>query len=151
MTPEVRAFLAASLVAQVATVSPKGRPFMTPLWFVVDGEALYITTGPDTWAARNVAAHPALTLLFSGEHGERHDRVLRLRGQGTRHRGLPGWTVLLSIAAKYYLAPRALVTELRNASRWGLRARYYAQGGAGYLRVVPTAAGFLDVGDVHAG
>lgn len=143
MTPEVRAFLADSLVAQVATVSPKGRPFMTPLWFVVDGGALYVTTGPETWAARNVAAHPACTLLFSGEHGARRDRALRLRGRATRHRGLPGWSVLLRIAAKYYVAPAALPTELGHATKWGLRARYYAQGGAGYLRVEPTAADFL--------
>jgi hypothetical protein len=43
---------------------------------------------------------------------------------------------------KYYVAPRALVTELTNATKWRLRARYYAQvpGGAGYLSVVPTSA-----------
>jgi hypothetical protein len=145
VTPETRAFLAESLVVQVATVSPKGRPFMTPLWFVVDADALYITTGPDTWAARNVAAHPVVTLLFGGERAGRRDRFLRLRGEATRHRGLPAWPVLLRIAAKYYVAPAALAIELRHAARWGLRARYYAQGGAGYLRVVPTTAELVPV------
>jgi hypothetical protein len=143
VTPEVAAFLADSLVAHVATVSPKGRPFMTPLWFVVEGGALWITTGPNTWAARNVAAHPAVTLLFGGERAGRRDRFLRLRGEATRHHGFPAWQVLLRIAAKYYVAPAALLIELRHAAKWGLRARYYAQGGAGYLRVVPTAADFV--------
>src|SRR5262249_44202635 len=134
-----------SMVAAVATVSPKKRPFMTPLWFVVDGDALYITTGPETWAARNVAAHPAVTLLFRGEHhGGGAGRALPIRGAATPHHGPPGWRVLLRIAAKYYVAPRALAIELPNATRWSLRARYYAQGGAGYLRVVPEAAEFVN-------
>jgi hypothetical protein len=43
------------------------------------------------------------------------------------------------------VAPGGLVAELSNATKWGLRARYYAQvkGGAGYLRVVPTGGEIL--------
>ena len=141
----VRAFLRRSMVAQVATWSPKGHPFMTPLWFVVDGDALYITTGPETWTGKNVMQHPEVALLFSGERVGRSDQVLRMRGTATCHRGLPSWRVLLRIAAKYYAAPRALPVELRNAGKWRLRRLYYGQlpGGFGHLRVVPTAADFL--------
>ena len=32
----VRDFLDASTVVELATVSPYGRPFVTPLWFVTD-------------------------------------------------------------------------------------------------------------------
>jgi hypothetical protein len=136
----VRRFLRRSMVVEVATLSAKGHPFVTPLWFVVDGGALYLTTGPETRAGRNVVGHPQVTLLF---HGER--RVLRMRGTGTCHRGVPSWRVLLRAAAKYYVGPRALPGELRNASRWTLRWRYYGQlkGGLGYLRVVPGAAALL--------
>lgn len=141
----VRAFLRRSMVAQVATRSPKGRPFVTPLWFVVDRGALYITTGPETWAGKNVVHHPEVALLFSGERARRSDAVLRLRGTATCHRGLPSSRVLLRIAVKYYASPRALRVELQNAHKWRLRMRYYGQvkGGFGYLRVVPTAADFL--------
>jgi hypothetical protein len=140
-----RAFLRDSMIAQVATRSAKSRPFLTPLWFVMDGGLLYITTGPATWAGRNVGADPRVELLFSGERARRSDRVLRLRGTASCHRGLPSWRVLLRIAAKYYASPRALRVELRNARRWGLRQRFYGQvkGGFGYLRVVPIAAEFL--------
>ena len=143
--PAVQAFLGRSMVVQVATLSPKGHPFVTPLWFVVDGGEVFITTGPETWAARNLAHHPEVALLFSGEHGGRSDRVLRLHGRATRHRGLPSWRVLWRIAAKYYVSHRALAVELRNAHRWYLRWRYYSQvkGGFGYVRVVPTAGEFL--------
>ncbi len=141
----MRAFVRRSMIVQVATLSPKGRPFMTPLWFVADGGAIYITTGPETWAGRNVRQHPQVALLFRGERMRRSDRVLRLRGTATCHRGLPPWRVLLRIGAKYYLSPRALPVELRNARKWRLRRLYYGQakGGFGYVRVVPTAGEFL--------
>jgi uncharacterized pyridoxamine 5'-phosphate oxidase family protein len=138
--PLVVDFLRGSMVALVATVSAKGHPFMTPLWFVVDGGVLYLTTGTATWVARNVAHQPEVALLLTGERLTPSGETLRLRGTATVQPGLPPWRVLLRIAAKYYVAPGGLTVELSNATRWGLRARYYAQvkGGAGYLRVVPT-------------
>lgn len=141
----VRAFLRNSMVVEVATLSAKSRPFVTPLWFVVDRGRLYITTGPLSWVGKNVMHHPEVVLLLGGEHGSASDRVLRLRGTATCHRGLPSWRVLVRIAAKYYVSPRALWTELRNARRWRLRARYYRQvkGGFGYVCVVPTAGELL--------
>jgi nitroimidazol reductase NimA-like FMN-containing flavoprotein (pyridoxamine 5'-phosphate oxidase superfamily) len=143
--PDVQAFVRDSLIVQVATLSPKGRPFVTPLWFVVDGGALYITTGMQTRAGKNVAQRPAVALLFSGERAQGSRRCLRLQGTATCHPGLPSWRILLRVLAKYYLSPRALSSELQNASKWRLRQRYYGQavGGAGYIRVVPTAADFL--------
>ena len=44
-----------------------GRPFLTPLWFVADGGTLYLTTGRETRAARNVPRHPEVTVLLGGE------------------------------------------------------------------------------------
>jgi predicted pyridoxine 5'-phosphate oxidase superfamily flavin-nucleotide-binding protein len=143
--PVVGDFLRGSMVALVATVSARGRPFMTPLWFVVDSDMLYLTTGTATWAARNVARQPEVALLLTGERLTRPGEALRLHGKATIQAGLPPWRVLLRIAAKYYAAPAALAVELSNATKWGLRARYYAQvkGGAGYLRVVPTEGDLL--------
>lgn len=143
--PDVRAFLHRSLIVQVATLSPKRRPFVTPLWFVVDRGVLYITTGAESRAGKNVGQHPDVVLLFSGEGAHGPARHLRLRGIATCHSGLPSWRVLLRVAAKYYLAPRAIVAELRNAGKWRLRQRYYGQatGGAGHIRVVPVAVEFL--------
>jgi len=75
----VRQFLQGSLVVMVATRSPQHRPFLTPLWFVVDDGAVYITTGPGTWAGRNVTQHAEVALLFAGEQLGHPDRVLRVR------------------------------------------------------------------------
>ena len=128
-----------AMVVELATLSPKRRPFVTPIWFVATGGAIYMTTNPGSRAGRNVGVHPDVTLLFHGPAGE---RAVRLRGRATCHAGLPPWHVLARIAAKYYVAPGALLLELRNARRWRLRARYYREGkgGVGYLRVVPEAA-----------
>jgi hypothetical protein len=141
----VSAFLRDSMVAQVATLSAKGRPFATPLWFVVDRGALYVTTGPGSWAGRNVTANPEVVLLFGGERGAGSDGVLRLRGTATCHHGLPGWRVLLRIAVKYYVSPGALRVEMRNARRWNLRQLYYGplKGRVGYIRMVPIAGELL--------
>jgi hypothetical protein len=143
--PEVRAFLRHSMVALVATRSANERPFMTPLWFVVDRGTLFITTGAESWTGRNVSRHPEIVMLFGGEREGRSGRVLRLRGTATVRRGLPPWRVLLRVVGKYYASPRALRVELRNRRKWRLRMRYYehTKGGPGHLRVVPTMAEFL--------
>jgi hypothetical protein len=147
LAPDVRAFVARSMVAHVATLSSRGRPFVTPLWFVDAGGVLYLTTAKGTRAARNVAHDAAVTLLFHGDPARRATRVVRMRATATCRSGMPPWSVLIRVAAKYYLAPRALAVELRHAGRWALRMRYYAQaeGGAGHLVVVPVAAEFLPV------
>ena len=141
----VRMFLRRSSVVQVATLSPKKRPFVTPLWFVLHDGAVYITSGYESWAGRNVQQHAEVALLFVADRRAHADHVLHMRGTATCHRGLPPWGALWRVAMKYELAPRALVIELRNARKWRLRKRYYGQatGGAGYLRVIPGVCEFL--------
>ena len=142
---DVRAVVRDSMVALIATRSASGRAFMTPLWFVADRGTIFITTGSGSVTSRNIARHPEMTLLFSGEGAGPSDRVLRLRGTATFQPGLPPWRVLLRIVAKYYASPRALRVELRHRAKWSIRQRYYQQvkGGPGHLRIVPTAAEFL--------
>jgi len=145
--PVVQEFLRDSLVAHVASRSAAGRPFVTPLWCTPHAGVLWVTTGLETRLARNVARQPEVTLLLWGEARQRPGEALRLRARATRHAGLPPWAVLLRIAARYYLAPGALASELGNVTRWLLRARYYAQvdGGPGHVRLVPLDAEVVTV------
>jgi hypothetical protein len=140
--PLVREFLRDSLVAHVATRSAAGHPFVTPLWFTPHAGVLWVTTGLDSRLARNIAHQPKVTLLLWSESRPRPGEALRLRTEATRHAGFPPWSVLLRIATRYYLAPRALASEFQNATRWLLRARYYSQigGGPGHVRLAPLAA-----------
>jgi len=137
----VRDFLDVSTVVELATVSPYGRPFVTPLWFVADEGALYVTTAATSRAARNVATHPAVAMLLHGDRDGRRDRVLLLRGSATVHHAFPSWRVLAKLALKYQLSPRGALSELRHAAQWPLRLLYYADahGGPAHLRIVPTA------------
>ena len=136
----VRDFLDASTVVELATVSPSGRPFVTPLWFVGDDGALYVTTAATSRAARNVATHPAVAMLLHGDRDGRRDQVLLLRGSATVHHAFPSWRVLAKLALKYHLSPRGALSELRHAAQWPLRLLYYsdARGGPAHLRIVPT-------------
>ena len=117
---------------------------MTPLWFVVDRGVIYLPTGTQSWAGRNAAQHPDVTLMFGGERWMASGRMLRLRGRASCvPRPLPR-RALIRIVAKYYLRPRSLLVELRHASRWRVRGRYHdGSGGPGYLTVTPTSAQFL--------
>ncbi len=139
--PLVREYLATSFVARVATRSPAGVPAMTPLWFVAHRGLLYATTGWNTLAARNAAATGEVAILLDGEAVGTRSEVLRLRGRATVHPDLPSWRVLARIARKYYLGGAA--SEIRNARRWGLRRRYYAQGRTAVIEIAPEGAELL--------
>jgi pyridoxamine 5'-phosphate oxidase-like protein len=144
--PIVREFVRDSRVAHVASRSARA-PFATPIWFTPYGDALWLTTGLGSRLARNIERHPEVMVLLWGEARRSRGEVLRLRAHATCHPGLPPWAVLARIALRFYVAPAALSSELRNASRWGLRTRYYAEvkGGAGHLRFT-----ILDAELLHA-
>jgi len=134
------------LACRARCVALGGRPpFVTPLWFTPYDGVLWVTTGLGTRLAKNVGHQPEVTLLLWGERRGRPGEALRLRTRATCHAGLPPWPVLLRIAARYYLAPGALASELGNVTRWRLRARYYAQvsGGPAHVRLVPLDAELL--------
>ena len=141
----VRHYLAHSLVMRLATVSTKGAPSLTPIWFVVANGRLIASTGATTVAARNVAVESRVTVLLDGEKAGQSDYVLRLRGVATVHHGLPPGGVLARFGAKYYLAPSGLRSEIAHANLWRLRTRYYAQSEAVWLAIEPTTAELVPV------
>ncbi|HJW83503.1 MAG TPA: pyridoxamine 5'-phosphate oxidase family protein [Anaerolineae bacterium] len=48
----------------VATVRPDGRPHLTPTWFALHGEKLYISIDPASVKARNLSANPRVALAL---------------------------------------------------------------------------------------
>ena len=141
---EVERFLAHSMVARVAALSPSGRPFMTPLWFASHRGRVHLPTGQTTLVVRYVSAQPSVVLLFDAEQDQPSGRVLRLGGTATVHPGNPSLPVLLRIARKYYLSSvsRGIVAHMRHYS---LLRQYYGQGGGpAVLEVAPQAAEFLE-------
>ena len=59
---EVRAFLGEKMVMQCATVGPRGRPHMVPLWFVGDASELRGWTYAKSQKARNLERDPRATV-----------------------------------------------------------------------------------------
>jgi PPOX class probable F420-dependent enzyme len=61
--PEVRAFLQeGTRTGKLGYLSASGRPLVTPVWFVVEGDALVFNTGKDTAKGRSLARDPRATL-----------------------------------------------------------------------------------------
>jgi general stress protein 26 len=144
--PEVRDFLARSMIARVATLCPKGRPHMTPLWFVWDQGRIYMTSRDGSPAARNVSAHPAVVLLFDAERGPRPDRVLRIQGNATfrKERDLLRLVVRRQ-GRKYWFSLGGLRHLLSHPRQLPATVRYYTERreNAGVIEVTPERAEFL--------
>jgi hypothetical protein len=137
---EARAFVRRSPIALFASRSPRGTPFLTPLWFVERAGRLCCTTSATSVTVRNVEANgEAALLLYPPERG-RDDRALRLQGDARARRGRLPLGVLAAMAGKYYAAPGALAVELAHARLWPLRLRYYAQSDPALLEFLPASA-----------
>ena len=48
----------------MATVRPRGRPHLVPIWFVVDEGCWYICTAPDSVKARNLQSNANVALAL---------------------------------------------------------------------------------------
>lgn len=141
--PEVRAVLRRSMIARLATRSPAGGPFVTPIWFVVVGERVVMATGEQSVSVRNLRVHPEAVLLFEADRGGEAASVLRLRGPAVVRPGFPSVGALIRIGLKYYVAPGGLRCELANLSRQRLRRRYYGQSQPAVIEVTPHSAELL--------
>lgn len=145
---EVRRILDRAMVARLATISANGRPHANPLYFVVDGPRVHLGTGLDTLAARNVAANPAVQILFELERDAGDRRVLRLNGNAVlrtephilrKYRRRDG--------RKYFGAPRGWWMTLRHLRQMWLTRRYLStsdpKAGHCVIEVEPTSAEIL--------
>ncbi len=60
----IRAFLNEPNPAILATISPKGRPQATPIWFMLDDDHILVNTSKGRVKLRNLEAHPYLALTI---------------------------------------------------------------------------------------
>ena len=59
---ELRAFVAEQMIVSVATLGPRGRPHLVPLWYVADGLVLRSWTYAKSQKAKNLERDPRATL-----------------------------------------------------------------------------------------
>lgn len=63
-----RAFLAAGArTATLATIRQDGRPHAVPVWFVLDGDDIVISTGEATVKARNIERDPRVSVVVDDD------------------------------------------------------------------------------------
>jgi len=129
--PEVREFLARSMILRLAALSPTGLPNVRCLWFVSQRGRIYIFTGETNPTSRGISAHADVALLFDGERGWRSSRLLRVRGRAVfrRESAITG-RVMLGLARKYFLTRPGLRNLLAHARTVPVTVRFYAEGWA---------------------
>jgi PPOX class probable F420-dependent enzyme len=69
MTPEeIRSFLAeGTRTAKLATTMADGGPHVMPVWFVLDGDDLVLTTGKGSVKGRNLVRNPRVALVIDDD------------------------------------------------------------------------------------
>ena len=61
--PELDDFLSGRLIARVATISSTGFPLISPLWYLWDGVAIYISVTSNRLVGRNLLRDPRCAVL----------------------------------------------------------------------------------------
>lgn len=124
----LRRFADGALTVRLATVSRKGTPLLTPLWFARQGDVIYIGTRRGSLHARQAIENPRVVLLFGDRGGKPTRRVLRVVGtarvcdyetMSARRK--------LRLAWRYFLSGGAVRHWLVNWRKLGVRNRYYAE------------------------
>ncbi len=59
---EIADFLSNPYLADLATIKPGGAPHLTPVWYLYDGEYIYITSRPGRTKVRNIRRDPRVAL-----------------------------------------------------------------------------------------
>ena len=82
---EVIELLAQDVVARLATVDAAGYPHVTPVWFLWDNDAYYVTSYLDRPHLDRIRSNPRVGLVIDAEQeqradGERPNRQIRVIG-----------------------------------------------------------------------
>jgi PPOX class probable F420-dependent enzyme len=116
MTPaEIRSFLLhGTRTAKLATTMADGRPHVMPVWFVLDGEQIVITTGATSVKGRNLRRDPRAALAVDEEVPPY--AFVHVRGRATISEDLEELRRFATeIGARYMGADRADEFGRRNA------------------------------------
>ena len=113
--PEVRNFLTrGTRTGKLGYLADSGRPLVTPVWFVVDGDSLVFNTGKETAKGRALARDPRATLCVDLE--EPPFAFVQVQGEAELSED-PAELLrtATAIAARYMGAERAEEFGQRNA------------------------------------
>jgi PPOX class probable F420-dependent enzyme len=94
-----RDILASTVLGHLATVDPRGRPQVNPVWFIAGGEHIYLSVRAETAKYRNMLGNPNVAISFSDP--ARPNRYLEIRGVVTEFELYEDLTWVNQLARKY--------------------------------------------------
>ena len=120
---ERRAFLLeGTRTGKLATVRRDGRPHVVPIWFVLDGDDVLLTTGADTVKGRNLRRDPRVCLCVDDEEPPFSFVMVEGEAEASEDHGeLLRWATRLG--GRYMGADRAEEFGRRNAVEGELLVR----------------------------
>ncbi|MEX5634164.1 pyridoxamine 5'-phosphate oxidase family protein [Parafrankia sp. FMc2] len=124
---EVDAFLAEERTCRVATTSPSG-PHLTPLWFVWDGQALWLNSVVRSQRWTDLERDPRVAVVIDTGHGFGELRGVEIRGRAESVGEAPRTSTP---------DPDLANTELLYARKYTGRDEMHYDGRHAWLRVVP--------------
>ena len=74
-------YLSQPLIARIASVKA-GRPYLTPVWYLYDGEYFMVSTGVNTQQAKNIQNNPNVSLVIDSSAGMFAHKCIIVRGKG---------------------------------------------------------------------
>jgi PPOX class probable F420-dependent enzyme len=74
-----RDILASKALGHLATIGVDGKPQVNPVWFLSDGEHVYLSITPDTVKHRNLREHPFVAISIADP--VRPMRYVEIRGE----------------------------------------------------------------------
>jgi PPOX class probable F420-dependent enzyme len=132
---EMREFLEyGTRTAKISTVANDGYPHVVPVWFVLDGEDLVITSIRSTAKARHLARDPRIAVCVDDERPP--FAFVAIRGTATLHPNPPdllAWTT--RIASRYLTGADADEAGRRYADIDDLIVRIRIDHALGYADV----------------
>ncbi len=94
-----RDLLESPALGHLATAGLDGRPQVNPVWFISDGEHVYLSIKSDTGKYRNLRSNPAVAMSVSDL--SRPDRYVEMRGTVVAFELFDTLTWVNQLARKY--------------------------------------------------
>lgn len=94
-----RDILNSTALGHLATIGPDGRPQVNPVWFISDGEHVWLSVKPETVKHRNLRANPAVAMSVSDP--ARPNRYVEIRGEAVEFELFDTLAWVNQLARKY--------------------------------------------------
>jgi PPOX class probable F420-dependent enzyme len=101
LSASMREFLNGRHYATLATLNADGSMHLTPVWYLFEGERLFVETAASDRKVRNISARPEASLLVDGRRKPGAERWVSASGAAEVIRGEPSKAINAKIQRRY--------------------------------------------------